>query len=564
MKRGVWVGSLVLSLGGWAAELLAQEGAWRPAASGPVPIVLAPSELKPCPAATIGRPIPITTEPTFDPSFLLPSTGLLPVVYQQPVFPPGAAAPSAKEIPGGDKLPTWNDVDDEPKAHSRTTDDNDFAIDRWQPALPPSTNTSPLKQVSLTTDAPDGPVLGPPTPVPPMPTTYPLDGDPFHTNPFLLPPNQGPPPYAPYGDNPHQANPLYSHFYANAEYLLWWIKRDTAPPLVTSSPDTNGNFGFLGQPGTNVLFGGPYGSDPYSGFRASAGYWLDTWCEEAIEFGGFFLGDRSTKFGAASGPNSVLARPFTDVNSNSQTSELVGAPGISTGRVNITAPSSLWGLDTNLRCNLCMSCNYRLDMLFGFRYLNLDESMDIGESIQGEAGAPAPFTNALTTVSDHFETRNQFYGAQIGLVSEWKQGPWSLDLTGKLALGATNQLISIAGSETIVAPNGTSTSFNGGLLALPSNIGNHNQTHFSVVPEVGLTLGYQLTDMVRLYAGYNFLYWTDVVRPGQQINTNLDVTQIPNFNVAGAKPTGLNVPSVPFKESDFWAQGIVVGFEIRY
>src|SRR5207245_507774 len=100
--------------------------------------------------------------------------------------------------------------------------------------------------------------------------------------------------------------------------------------------------------------------------------------------------------------------------------------------------------------------------------------------------------------------------------------------------------------------------------ALSSNIGQHNRTVFSVVPEVGLTLGYQLTDTIRLYAGYNFLYWTNVVRPGEQIDRNLDVTKIPNFTVAGARPAAVTAPVVPFKETDFWAHGIVIGVELRY
>ena len=123
----------------------------------------------------------------------------------------------------------------------------------------------------------------------------------------------------------------------------------------------------------------------------------------------------------------------------------------------------------------------------------------------------------------------------------------------------TRQRLDIAGSETIVAPNGSSQSFNGGLLALPSNIGQFGKTKFSFVPEIGVTVGYQLTDKIRLYAGYNFLYWTNVIRPGGQIDRILDVTQIPNFTIAGATPAGQNRPAVLFRESDYWAQGIVIG-----
>ena len=72
MKRGVWVGGLVLSLGGWASDLLAEDGAWRPAKPGPTPAALGPSELKPCPAASIGRPIPLDDGATGDGQIRLP------------------------------------------------------------------------------------------------------------------------------------------------------------------------------------------------------------------------------------------------------------------------------------------------------------------------------------------------------------------------------------------------------------------------------------------------------------------------------------------------------------
>ena len=111
-------------------------------------------------------------------------------------------------------------------------------------------------------------------------------------------------------------------------------------------------------------------------------------------------------------------------------------------------------------------------------------------------------------MTDSFNTHNQFYGGQVGFDYERKYGAWSLDVRGKLALGATEQQLDINGIETITAANGSMNSFNGGLLALPSNIGSHYKTKFSVVPEIGVTLGYQVTPTIRLFAGDNFLYWT--------------------------------------------------------
>ena len=47
-------------------------------------------------------------------------------------------------------------------------------------------------------------------------------------------------------------------------------------------------------------------------------------------------------------------------------------------------------------------------------------------------------------------------------------------------------------------------------MALPSNIGHYSRDQFSVVPEVGLNVGYQLTRHVSLSAGYTCIYWSNV------------------------------------------------------
>src|SRR5947208_17125615 len=54
----------------------------------------------------------------------------------------------------------------------------------------------------------------------------------------------------------------------------------------------------------------------------------------------------------------------------------------------------------------------------------------------------------------------------------------------------------------------------GGLLALPTNIGHVRENHFAVVPDVSAKIGYQVAPSIRIHAGYSFLYWTNVIRPG--------------------------------------------------
>jgi hypothetical protein len=68
----------------------------------------------------------------------------------------------------------------------------------------------------------------------------------------------------------------------------------------------------------------------------------------------------------------------------------------------------------------------------------------------------------------------------------------------------------------------TSTIFSRGLLALASNSGHHADDDFSWLFQIGVKAKYYATD--RLYAGigYDFLYWDNVLRAGNQINANID------------------------------------------
>src|SRR5262249_34874117 len=126
------------------------------------------------------------------------------------------------------------------------------------------------------------------------------------------------------------------------------------------------------------------------------------------------------------------------------------------------------------------------------------------------------------------------------------------------------------GVLTVIQANGTVTNFKGGLLALPSNIGSESRDRFSVVPEAGVSLGFAVMNGVRLSVGYNFLYWSSVVRPGDQIDRRLGVLQIPGSPPLPSPPFGPTLPTNPtvpqrlFKDTDFWAHGLTVGLEFTF
>ncbi len=74
-----------------------------------------------------------------------------------------------------------------------------------------------------------------------------------------------------------------------------------------------------------------------------------------------------------------------------------------------------------------------------------------------------------------------------------------------------------------------------------------------------------LTSTVRVFAGYDFMYMSSVVRPGNQIDPNINLSQMgptPNHNPNTL--VGPASPGVPFASSNFWAQGVTFGIEFRY
>jgi hypothetical protein len=371
----------------------------------------------------------------------------------------------------------------------------------------------------------------------------------------------------------------HGRFYASTEYLLWWTRGDHVPALVTTGPDpgpTVNNPASLGRPGTVILIGnGTLDPAPYSGFRGTVGYWFDDNHCLGAEVTGFTLPQRSRTLGATSDQFPLLARPFFTINPGpnfGESTEIIARMNQATGAVAVNTASSLWGIEANLRRQLGCGClfgdwSYRVEALAGFRYLQLEDSLEILESINVLKSVP-PASPALPNggqafVFDQFKTRNQFYGGQAGLSAEIHKGPWSLTVDGKLAIGGTHQVVDIFGNQLQIDNVLGPSRFVGGLLALPTNIGHYTHNHFAVVPELGLKLGYQVTEHVRLTLGYDFLYWSSVVRPGDQIDRGLDTTRIPNF-VSTDQPTGLRRPAPQFNTTDFWAQGLNVGLEIRY
>jgi hypothetical protein len=203
-----------------------------------------------------------------------------------------------------------------------------------------------------------------------------------------------------------------------------------------------------------------------------------------------------------------------------------------------------------------------LSLLAGFRYLDLQENLSI-VSAENLIGLSGTFTG-----TDFFGTRNQFYGGQLGLQSQSRSGRFDSTMIAKVALGDDYQTVTVNGYNTVtgsafgVSPGTTP----GGIFAQSTNIGQRYRNDFCVVPEVQLQLGYNVSSRIRAFVGYDFLYMTDAVRPGNQIDRTLNFTS--NSAISGVTPpatlVGAPRPEPQFNGSGFWAQGINIGIDFKF
>ena len=138
-----------------------------------------------------------------------------------------------------------------------------------------------------------------------------------------------------------------------------------------------------------------------------------------------------------------------------------------------------------------------------------------------------------------------------------------IDLRCKIALGQMHQAADVDGATDVLNPDGSMTFFRGGLYALRSNIGRHRRNELAFIPEVGLNVGIQLTRHLKLFVGYSFLWISTVARAGEQIDPVINVSQFP-IRSGDGQLAGRARPAPKFHGTDFWAQGLNFGLELKY
>ncbi len=349
--------------------------------------------------------------------------------------------------------------------------------------------------------------------------------------------------------------------WGSIEYLLWWESDAKYPPLVTTSPNgtPRDDAGILGLGSTSILFGGnqPIESGTLSGGRLTLGLWLDPCQTISIVGRGFGIEQHGDMFAASSAGNQILARPFFNAFTNEPDSLLLGFPGEIRGNVQVTQDIQTQGAEAFLRQLYRSGCNYRIDLVYGYRYLGVDDSLKITNALEFTDPTGNTFGNTLDQI-DVFDLENEFHGGELGLMGHSVDGRWTLDFLGTVALGNMQQRATIRGNSVSAIQGANPVTVNGGLLTQDSNIGTFKDNAFAVVPEFTATLGYFITPRLDLSVGYTFLYVNHVSRPGQVIDSAVNLTQQTGTLEGPARP------AFQFQDSDYWLQGLNIGLNLRY
>ena len=208
-------------------------------------------------------------------------------------------------------------------------------------------------------------------------------------------------------------------------------------------------------------------------------------------------------FSAASNANGspLLARPFYETWPSAssgvgpasflvtgQTS--VGTlPFTLTGDIQAVTQTDVMGAEGYLRYLLYCAPGRRLDLIGGYQFSRVDDRLQINNSTDYQ---PQIF-GAHFEAEDLFDTQNKFHGGELGLLGEFGRGPVTLSVLAKVGLGNMNEVVTIAGQSALTDAGGFTSYYNGGILALPTNIGTYKQDKFALIPEAEIKLNFKLT-----------------------------------------------------------------------
>ena len=350
-------------------------------------------------------------------------------------------------------------------------------------------------------------------------------------------------------------------WFGAVELLLMWRIGEVLPPLATTSTIPTGD-GTLGSIPTRILFGGERVQDEVSaGGRFTIGTWLDDQQCQSLVFRGWAAEQDSYGFATDDNATPIIARPFLNVGIPvpAQGSQIIASPDRNReGSININGTNDVYGADISLRQRWLGGLGGFVDVLYGYQYMRMDDSLSIATRTFETAPTPATLLN----VRDTFDAENEFHGGQLGLAARYRERGWSFNGTLKAAAGSLRRTSIRTGSRlTTIGANQTPDP--NGLLVRSTNGGTIEDNTFAWVPELDATIGWRWTKNLDLTFGYHVIAMTDSLLVSGMIDPRLAVNAEPIPN-GSTTPPGPQNPSAALRYDTFYIHGIHFGVQCLY
>ena len=369
--------------------------------------------------------------------------------------------------------------------------------------------------------------------------------------------------YTPPLEDPDRKETDPSRWSAGIEPFLLFHRGIRLPITVTTGNSVLDPVpGGIGEPTTQILNGGAaYNGGMYLGTNFRLGYAILDQDRLFLDASYFVTESKSSFFDARSDVNGnpVLGRPYFDPVALGANVDPRAFPNVLTGTVHDETNTFYQGAQLNVKYNFTQNGKAASQDLFfvaGPRWFRLEEYYQANDTTtELPIGSGSSFA-----FHDKFSTSNTFFGGQFG--TQWcvRLGEsFTMDVSLKGIFGMNHQQVDISGATQLTDSSGALTGVAGtvlidrgqGFYAQPSNVGHYSQNKFTWGPEVGVNFAYAINDNVKLGFGYTLFYMDKIVRPGDQIDTTINVQPILSGGGFGiARPTEV------FRETNWVTQAI--------
>jgi len=343
-------------------------------------------------------------------------------------------------------------------------------------------------------------------------------------------------------------------FWASGEYMVSWYSPMNTPPLVQTIPSVLVNDP-QAIPATSFPSRPTVSYNGLSGFRVNVGA---NFQKTGIDVGAFAIQQHTLNTSLANDGTPVfIGRPFIDSTTGQPATLNISNPNQYSGGVTSSITSQVFGFEANVRRGWYTFLSDSTNLLAGFRYFDLQESIDV-------SSFSAFPTGDTVAISDSFRTHNSFYGGQIGFSTIYggDQAGFGFAFTSKSGIGGVNQRVDIVGTNTI-NQSGVVTTEAGGLLARGFNSGSFSRGKFAYMQDMDVKLTYNFSSAFQVSLGYSLFYISSVVRAGDQVSPYINPNEIRFIN--GGLPSVVGPqPTFAWNSHSFVIHGMTFGAKLAY